>query len=30
MKHSFFADTNLQVDQIKKKVEEKFIKPLFI
>ena len=29
-KHSFFADTKLQVDQIKKKVEESFIKPLFI
>ena len=28
-KHSFFADTKLQVDQIKKKKEEKFIKPLF-
>ena len=29
-KHSFFADTKLQVDQIKKKMEEKFIKTLFI
>ena len=29
-KHSFFADTKLQVDQMKKKKEEKFIKPLFI
>ena len=29
-KHFFFADTKLQVDQIKEKVEEKFIKPLFI
>ena len=29
-KHSFFADNKLQVDQIKKKLEEKFIKPLFI
>ena len=28
-KHSFFADAKLQVDQIKKKKEEKFIKPLF-
>ena len=27
-KHSFFADTKLKVDQIKKKMEEKFIKPL--
>ena len=29
-KHSLFADTRLQVDQIKKKMEEKFIKPLFL
>ena len=29
-KHSFFADTKLQVDQIKKKIEENFIKPIFI
>ena len=28
-KHSFFADTKLQVDQIKKKVG-KFFMPLFI
>ena len=30
MKHSLFADTKLQVDQIKKKIEEKFIRPLFL
>ena len=29
-KHSFFADTQLQVDQIEKKIEEKFIKPILI
>ena len=29
-KHSFSADTKLQVDQIKKKMEEKFIRPLFV
>ena len=29
-KHSFFAETELQIDQIKKKKEEKFIKQLFI
>ena len=29
-KHSFFADNKLQVDQVKKKIEERFIKPLFI
>ena len=30
MKQSFFADTKLEVEQIKKKIEEKLIKPLFI
>ena len=29
-KHSLFADTKLQDDQIKKKIEENFIKPLFL
>ena len=29
-KQSFFADTKLEVEQIKKKIEEKLIKPLFI
>ena len=29
-KCSFFADTKLEVEQIKKKIEEKLIKPLFI
>ena len=29
-KHSFFADTKLPVDQIKKKMEEKVIKPFFL
>ena len=29
MKHSFFADTKLQVDQIKKKLEAQFNKQLF-
>ena len=29
-KHSFFADNRLQVDQIKRKVEAKFNKSLFI
>ena len=29
-KHSFFADTKLQVDHVKKKMEENFVKPLFI
>ena len=29
-KHSFFSDTKLKVGQIKKKIDEKFIKPLFI
>ena len=29
-KYSFFADTKLEVEQIKKKIEEKLIKPLFI
>ena len=28
--HSFFAETKLEVEQIKKKIEEKLIKPLFI
>ena len=27
---SFFAETKLEVEQIKKKIEEKLIKPLFI
>ena len=30
MKHSFFANTKLQIDQIKEKTESKFNKPLFI
>ena len=29
-KYSFFADTKLEVEQIKKKIEKKLIKPLFI
>ena len=29
-KHSFFAHTKLQVCQIKKEIEEKFIRPLII
>ena len=29
-KQSLFADTKLEVEQIKKKIEEKLIKPLFI
>ena len=29
-KHSFIADNKLQVDQIKRKIEEKFSKSLFI
>ena len=29
-KHSVFADTKLQTDQIKKKIVAKFNKPLFI
>ena len=29
-KHSFIADTKLQVDQIKRKIEANFNKPLFI
>ena len=29
-KHSFLAETKLEVEQIKKKIEEKLIKPLFI
>ena len=29
-KHSFFAGTKLQIDQIKRKIEAKFKKPLFI
>ena len=29
-KQSFFADTKLEVEQIKKNKEEKLIKPLFI
>ena len=28
-KHSFFADTKLEVDQIKRKLVAKFNKPLF-
>ena len=28
--HSFFADTKLQKDQLNKKTEAKFIKPLFL
>ena len=29
-KQSFFADIKLEIEQIRKKVEEKLIKPLFI
>ena len=29
-KHSFFAATKQKIDQIQKKIEEKFIRPLFI
>ena len=29
-KQSFFADTKLEVEQIKKKIKENLIKPLFI
>ena len=29
-KHSFFADIKLHIDQNRRKIEAKFIKPLFI
>ena len=29
-KYPFFAESKLEVEQIKKKIEEKLIKPLFI
>ena len=30
MDHSLIADTKLQIDQIKRKIEAKFNKPFFI